>query len=81
MSYSLPNTLNRQRVTIPRSDRWQVFQRLQELAIPCEVSQDGHLWVEITHVTGAIQLRSVVQQIMADRRELVDWLKQCLQAG
>jgi len=37
------------------ADRWQVYQRLQELAIPCWCT-DQPLRVEITDVAAAVQL-------------------------
>jgi len=38
------------------ADRWQVYQRLQELAIPCWCATDQPLRVEITDVAAAVQL-------------------------
>lgn len=62
---------------ISRSDRWIVHRRLQELTIPCWCPADGSLWVEIEHGIDAILLRSIVQQLVASRQELVDWLDRC----
>jgi hypothetical protein len=62
---------------VSRSDRWMVFYRLQELNIPCWCAEDGLLWVEIHCSDQAILLRSVIQQFMAPRHELVDWLEYC----
>lgn len=67
-------------LTISRGDRWQVYQRLQELHIPCTCSRDGGLSVEIAHPIDILQLRSVIQQLTASRANLVGWLEQCWQA-
>lgn len=66
-------------VTIPRDLRSSAYLRLQELSVPCWCSEDGHLRVEINSLVVALQLRSVVQQITAPRRLLVDWLEKCWQ--
>lgn len=69
-----------QEVAIPYWLRWQVHQRLQELAIPALClpnSVENSLQVEVSNVMAAVQLRSVVQQFRASRPELVAWLEQC----
>ncbi|NJK36919.1 MAG: hypothetical protein HC835_07220 [Oscillatoriales cyanobacterium RM2_1_1] len=66
-------------IDISRVDRWQVYHRLQELAIPCWCLEDGSLWVEIQTISAAVIVRSVVQQFTASRRELLNWLEQCWQ--
>ncbi len=75
-----PQSLTIPVVTIHRSDRWQVYQRLQELHIPCSCLPDGLLQVEIRHGTDIAQLRSVIQQLTAPRGHLLTWLEQCWQA-
>jgi len=62
---------------ISRSDRWIVHHRLQELTISCWCPADGTLWVEIEHGIDAILLGSIVQQLVASRQELIDWLERC----
>jgi hypothetical protein len=64
-------------VEIPRCDRWRIYQRLQELMIPCSCPSDGSLRVEVNHCIAAVLLRSTVQQFTAPREDLVDWLKRC----
>ncbi len=64
-------------VAISVGDRWMIHRRLQELMIPCWCPEDGSLWVEIHHGNHAILLRSAVQQLIAPRQELVDWLERC----
>jgi hypothetical protein len=67
-------------VVVPRIDRWCVYHRLQELKIPCWCLADGTLRVEVQNSLGALLLRSVVQQFMASRQEMVHWLERCWQA-
>lgn len=64
-------------VSVPRIDRWRVYYRLQELKIPCWCLPDGSLRVEVQTSLGALLLRSVVQQFMAPRQEMVNWLERC----
>jgi hypothetical protein len=71
------DTLSSQVSKISRSDRWFVYRRLQELDIPCWCPDDGSLWIGVEHCIHAILLRSTVQQFVATRPELVDWLERC----
>lgn len=64
-------------VEIAFADRWQVYRRLQELAIPCQCGTNQPLTVQIDHAATAVQLWSVVRQLTAPRRELVSWLEHC----
>lgn len=66
-----------QLVEIARGDRWQVYQRLQELGIACWCCSDGYLKAEINTPTAALQLWSVVRQLSAKRPELTFWLHRC----
>jgi len=60
------------------ADRWQVYQRLQELHIPCWCSTNQPLTVEIANTASAIQLWSVTRQLNASRQDLIFTLKECL---
>ncbi|HEY9644336.1 MAG TPA: Asr1405/Asl0597 family protein [Coleofasciculaceae cyanobacterium] len=64
-------------VSITRSDRWQAYQRLQDLNIPCVCPADGSLQVNLDTPLAAIQLWSVVKQLTTSRQDLADWLKYC----
>lgn len=68
-------------VSVPRIDRWRIYYRLRELMIPCWCLPDGSLRVEVQDGTGALLLRSVVQQFVAPRQEMVNWLERCWQAS
>lgn len=59
-------------------DRWQVYQRLQELEIPCWCGMNEPLRLQVKTVQQAIQLLSVLKQFTTSRQELVKWLEQCL---
>lgn len=58
-------------------ERWQVYQRLQELDIPCWCAIDEPLRVVINTAITAVQLQSVLKQLTASRQELVHWLERC----
>jgi hypothetical protein len=67
-------------VCVSRIDRWQIYRRLQELMIPCWCLEDGSLRVEVQNGICAVLLRSVVQQFVASRQEMVIWLERCWNA-
>jgi hypothetical protein len=69
-----------QTIQVSRIDRWCIHQRLQELTIPCWCLDDGSLQVTVNSALTAMLVRSVVQQFVASRRELVNWLERCWQA-
>jgi hypothetical protein len=62
------------------ADRWQVYQRLQELDIPCGCETNQPLQVEINSPLAVIQLWSVMQQFTASRQELIWTLKRSWQS-
>lgn len=76
-SHTSLNVANSQTLEIPRSQRWQVCRRLQELDIPCTCHSTGGLQVEVSSPSQSIQVWSVVQQVTASRLQLVDWLNRC----
>ncbi|WP_414564716.1 MULTISPECIES: Asr1405/Asl0597 family protein [unclassified Anabaena] len=53
------------------ADRWQIYQRLQELDIPCWCQTNQPLQVEIDNPLAAIQLWCVMQQYTASRQDLI----------
>jgi hypothetical protein len=69
-----------QAIQVSRIDRWRIHQRLQELTIPCWCPEDGSLQVRVNTALTAVLVRSVVQQFVASRPELVSWLERCWQA-
>jgi hypothetical protein len=64
-------------VQIECENRWQVYQRLQELGISCQYTMHSPLEVTINHPTHHIQLWSVVQSFTMPRSILVQWLEKC----
>lgn len=66
-------------VAVNWEDRWQVYQRLQELEIPCWCEINRPLRVKVSSAKQAVQLMSVLRQLTASRRELVQWLERCWQ--
>ena len=64
-------------VEVSWADRWQVYQRLQELDIPCWCATEQPLRAHIADVAAAIQLWSVIRQLTASRQELVRTLERC----
>ena len=61
------------------ADRWQVYQRLQELDIRCWCETNQPLKVEIGNATAAIQLWSVMRQFTISRQEMICILEYCWQ--
>jgi hypothetical protein len=66
-------------VEVSWADRWYVYQRLQQLAIPCSCAIDRPLQVQITSISAAVQLWSIARQLNTSRQELVKWLELCWQ--
>lgn len=66
-------------VEVNWADRWQVYQRLQELAIPCWCATEQPLMVHIADAAHAVQLWSVSRQLTTPRKDLVCWLERCWQ--
>lgn len=79
MNRSSSKIETKQEIEISWGDRWQVYRRLQELAIPCECGTNQPLRYQIQDVTAAMQLWSVVRQLTVPRRELASWLERCWQ--
>ncbi len=54
------------------ADRWQVYQRLQELGVSCVCEINQPLMVEVNNPTAAIQIWSVIKQFTASRQDLIE---------
>ncbi|MGF1458615.1 MAG: Asr1405/Asl0597 family protein [Leptolyngbyaceae cyanobacterium] len=59
-------------------DRWSVFQRLQELSIPCQCAYGQPLQVEATTPTAVMQIWSVAQHWTRPLEATVAMLENCL---
>jgi len=68
-------------VEISWLDRWQVYQRLQELEITCWCAIDQPLRVQLNSAVQVAQLESVLRQYRYSRRELQVWLDRCWENG
>ena len=66
-------------VEVNWADRWQVYQRLQELDIRCWCETNQPLKVEISNPIAAIQLWSVIRQFTISRQEMIYTLEDCWQ--
>ncbi len=64
-------------VEVNWSDRWQVYQRLQELDIPCWCETNQPLTIQIENAYTAIQVWSVIRQFTASRQVLIWALEGC----
>jgi hypothetical protein len=64
-------------VEVSWADRWQVYQRLKELEIPCICQTNQPLQVEIANPQTVVQLWSVMRQFTASRQELICTLDNC----
>ena len=60
-------------------DRWQVYQRLLELQIPCECRCNSPLQVELASPLKLWQFWSVMWRVSASRNTLSNYLDQCWQ--
>lgn len=65
------------RLEVDRVERWNVFNRLKELSIPCQCACDKPLQVKIETVTAAIQVWSVVQRLTLPRDASIEYLERC----
>ncbi|MDB9457502.1 hypothetical protein PN480_06575 [Dolichospermum circinale CS-1225] len=72
MKSSSSETDKKHVIDIDWADRWQVYQRLQELDVICVCETNQPLMVEINNPTAAIQLWSVIQQFSASRQDLIE---------
>lgn len=62
---------------ISRSQRWMVSRRLNQLNISSRCPSDGSLWVEVDNSFQAILIRAVVLEMVATKREKINWLDRC----
>lgn len=58
-------------------DRWNAFNRLQELSVPCHCACGKPLSVEVTTPTAALQVWSVVRRLTQGRQEAIEILENC----
>ncbi|WP_392530250.1 Asr1405/Asl0597 family protein [Nostoc sp. C117] len=68
---------NKHVVEVNWADRWQVYQRLKELDIPCSCASNQPLQVEISSATAVVQLWSVIRRFSASRQDQIWTLESC----
>lgn len=68
-----------QLIDLPGLDRWQVYQRLQELDIPCQCSLYQPIKIQVSNPTQLIQVWSVTRQVTTPPVELAKFLNKCWQ--
>jgi hypothetical protein len=76
---TIPEIQTKHIIDVNWADRWQVYQRLQDLDIPCSCQTNEPLKVEINNPTAAIQFWSVMRQLRTSRQEQIGYLKLCWQ--
>jgi hypothetical protein len=64
-------------IDINWADRWQVYQRLRELDIPCTCEVNQPLRVKIATPISVLQAWSVMRQITAPRQDKIWSLERC----
>lgn len=77
MNVDKPHWQYSQALSLKGSERWEVYQRLQELEIICSCQSHQPLQVNIHTPTDLILLWSVSRRICSDRSDLLCWLNRC----
>lgn len=77
MKSSPPNQPIVHAVGIENTARWIVYNRLQQLEIPCRCSTNRPLEVELNSPIAIAQLSCLVKRVTASRSDLVDCLNDC----
>ncbi|NJL99569.1 MAG: hypothetical protein HC924_12580 [Synechococcaceae cyanobacterium SM2_3_2] len=62
---------------VPRSDRWRILYRLQELELTCGCTPTDQLWVMICTPNDVLLVHSVLWPLSLNRAGLVNWLNHC----
>lgn len=79
LGYSLEPSVLQAEVRLDQISRWNVYHRLQELAIPCHCRAGTPLQVQANTATDAIQIWSVIQRVTSTKQITVDHLEHCWQ--
>ncbi len=64
-------------INLDGAARWSLYQRLQELAIPCTCACHHPLQVDVNSPLAALQLWSAIRRLAAPRTEQLNWLERC----
>jgi len=66
-------------INVRQLERWQIYQRLIELQVPCRCSCNQPLQVNLNTPLELWQFWSVVQRVGANRQTLASRLERCWQ--
>lgn len=77
MEFIDPHAQFKSVLSIDRIERWNIYSRLQQLAISCRCQHGQPLQVDVETAGVAIQLWSVIQQFTAPRSIRIDRLERC----
>ncbi|NEO28051.1 MAG: hypothetical protein F6K03_14500 [Kamptonema sp. SIO4C4] len=66
-------------VEITSEQRWSIYQRLQELGLPCHCQAYQPLQVELSDTHAILQFWQVCRHLYASLPELRHWLESCWQ--
>ncbi|MGB5631759.1 MAG: Asr1405/Asl0597 family protein [Waterburya sp.] len=64
-------------VDVPSNAKPIIYQRLQDLAIPCWRTRDGNIWVEISNVNIAVLVHSTIKQSTVKPQATMELLQNC----
>ncbi len=79
MEVNLEQVEEQQVIEIDWLDRWTVYQRLQELEIPCSCETHQPLTVQISNPVALVQVWSVIRHSSASRQQLIRILEKSWQ--
>lgn len=77
MNANNPHWQSSQALSLRGTERWEVYQRLQELEVICSCQSNEPLKVSLQTPTDLVLLWSVSRRITSGRSELLYWLKRC----
>lgn len=77
MNADKPNWHSSQALSHRGSERWEIYQRLQELEVICSCQSHQPLRVNLQTPTDLMLFWSVSRRVLSDRTTLLDWLNDC----
>lgn len=66
-------------INLKQLERWEVYQRLRDLEIPCQCSCHEPLEVELNSPLMVWQFWNVMRRVFSSRKTLAHYLEQCWQ--
>ncbi|HEY9761005.1 MAG TPA: Asr1405/Asl0597 family protein [Trichocoleus sp.] len=77
MQFVDPNDQLSAVLQVDRIDSWGIYERLQQLSIPCKLTSGQPLQVQVNTAAAAVQVWSVIQQFKASRQASAERLERC----